>query len=59
MPFRTAEVVGTAVEDDTICHIVERVLAATDAVVARQQQVTMLVDHAHAEKAFHCDNKLG
>ena len=39
--------------------IVEMIIAATDALIARLQQVFMLIDHAETEHTVHCDDELG
>ena len=58
MPFRFAKVVGFPVEQDAVGGIVEMIIAATDALIARLQQVFMLIDHTKTEISIHCDDKL-
>jgi hypothetical protein len=58
MPFRSAEVVGFPVKKDAVGSIVKVIIAATDALIARLQQVFMLIDHAETKYAVHCDDKL-
>ena len=59
MPLGTAKVVGFPVEQDAVGGIVEMIIAATDALIARFQQVFMLIDHAETKHAIHCDDELG
>ena len=59
MPLGASEVVGLPFKDDAIGNEVEGIIATTNALIARLQQMFMLVDHAKAEVAFHCDDKLG
>ena len=59
MPFRSAEVVGFPVEQDAVGNIVKVIIATTDALIARLQQVFMLIDHAETEHTVHCDDELG
>ena len=59
MPFRSAEVVGFPVEQDAVGGVIEMIIAATDALIARLQQVFMLIDHAETEHTVHCDVELG
>ena len=59
MPLGTAKVVGLPIEKDAVGSIVEMILAATDALIARLQQVFMLIDHAETEYTVHCDDELG
>ena len=59
MPFRSAEVVGFPVEQDAVGGVIEMIIAATDALIARLQQVFMLIDHAETEHTVHCDDELG
>ena len=59
MPFRSAEVVGFPVKQDAVGGVIEMIIAATDALIARLQQVFMLIDHAETEHTVHCDDELG
>jgi hypothetical protein len=54
MPFGTAKVIGFPVEKDAVGGIVKVIIAATDALISRFQQVFMLIDHAKAKVAIHC-----
>ena len=59
MPSRTAKVVRFPVKDDAVGNEIERIVATADTLIARLQQVFMLVDHAKAKCSVHCDDKLG
>jgi len=59
MPLGTAKVLGFPVKDDAVGNKVEVIVAATDALVTRLQQVLMLVYHSQSEGAIHADYELG
>ena len=59
MPLGFAEVVRGTVKDNTIGGIVKVIVATADTLVARLQQVLMLVNHAKTEVAIHRDYELG
>ena len=46
-------------EKNAVGSIVEMIIAATDALIARLQQVFMLIDHAETKMTVHYDDELG
>ena len=59
MPLGTAKVVGFPVEQDAVGGIVKVIIPTADALIARLQQVFMLVDHAEAEMAVEGYDEFG
>ena len=59
MPLGAAKVIGFPVEDDAVGNKVEVILATTDALITRLQQVLMLIHHSQPEGSIHADYKLG
>jgi hypothetical protein len=58
MPFGTAKVVGFPVEYDTVGNKVKAVIPTADTLVARLQQVFVLMHHTQAEHPILGDDKL-
>ena len=58
MPSRTTNIIRFPVKDDTVGNEIKRVIAATNALVTRLQQVLMLVDLTKTEIAVHSDYEL-
>ena len=58
MPLWTAKVVGLPVEDNAVGNEIKRVIATTNALVTRLQQMLVLVDLTKTEIAIHSDDKL-
>ena len=58
VPARSPEVIRGPVEHQAIARPIELVITASDALVARLQQVLVLADHPQAKVAIHGDDEL-